>query len=190
MTTRNMEDTMNMRSQKPESGSLKRSLAVLWLLASGFWLVGSSTLVSAKPTQDDVFKSIQDSVGERTEFDFRPVFFVAGGGALVLLLVAVAKHRQPRAVATGAAAAAAAARRPLNHPGRLIKQLSRDVPLKPAELKQLKMLAESIEGQAGASPNPISLLLCPSLLAKGLKAGPPKLDRRIVAQIVRKMQSQ
>jgi len=160
---------------------VKRAFLVCLGVVS-IWLVMPSALRAA-PTEQDVFKSIHDSVGERTEFDSRPVILLGlVGGGIMLVFVAFNKRQQQRAPV---------GQKPLvNHPGRLMKEVLREVPLKPAEMKQLKLLAESVQSQVGETPQPLTMLLCPSLLAKGLSANPGKLDRKAVAQVVRKMKLQ
>ena len=129
--------------------------------------------------QEDVFKSIQESVGERTEFDSRPVILLALGGAGVLVALAILGRRQHKA----------AAPKTLNHAGKLTREVLRDVPINPAEMRQLKTLADSLAPETGGeAPDPLTLLLCPSLLIRGVKAAPPKLDRKAIAQVVRKLQ--
>jgi len=149
------------------------------LLLSTFYLLLSSSSLASPPSQDDVFKSIQQSVGERTEFDSRPVLLLAVGGVVVLLVLAVSKRRQQKASAPKA----------VNHSGRLMKEVLRELPLKPAEMKQLKTLADGIADESGESPNPLTLLICPSLLLKGLQADTSKVDRKAIAQVVRKMKA-
>lgn len=133
--------------------------------------------VSAAPNQQDVFRSIQDSVGKPTEFDARPIILLGCGGGLVLLLVVIGSRRQQTATSP----------KPLNHPGRLLKEVLKDVPLKSAEVKQLKLLAETVESQTGEQTHPLVLLLCPSLMVKGLKEGAGRIDRKTIAQVVRKL---
>ncbi len=58
----------------------------------------------------------------------------------------------------------------------------RTVDLRPAEVKQLKMLADD---QNVSSP--LTLLLCPSVLAKAVKAKPGKVDRKIMIAVARKL---
>jgi hypothetical protein len=147
-----------------------------FLLACAVWLAATSP-VAAGPTQDDVFKSIHDSVGKPAQFDSRPVILLAAGGGLVLLFLTLMSRRQQKV----------ASPKSLNHPGRLMKEVLREVSLKPAELRQLKLLSDAVQHETGQEANPLTLLLCPSLLAKGLKAGPAKLDRKALAQVVRKM---
>jgi hypothetical protein len=53
--------------------------------------------------------------------------------------------------------------------------------LKPAEIRQLKTLADS-----QGVENPLTLLLCPSLLAKAAKQRPDKFDRRVVSGMLKR----
>ena len=137
--------------------------------------------LAATPTQDDVFKKIQESVGQKEEMDMRPVLLLAGGGAVVILLLWLAStsHKRQTKVAGPKA---------LNHSGKLLREVLKDIPLSAAEVKQLKLLADSLQHQTGEPTTPLALLLCPSLLAKGLQTKPARLDRKAVAQVVRKMQ--
>ena len=58
----------------------------------------------------------------------------------------------------------------IHHPAKLTKELAQAVALKPAEIKQLKTLADQIQAQHGITiQSPLTLLLCPSLLAKAMK---------------------
>ena len=132
----------------------------------------------AAPSQDDVFKKIQQSVGEKEEVDLGPVLWLAGGGGAVALLLYLLSHKKQKV----------AGAKSLNHGGKLLREVMKEVPLSAAELKQLKLLADSVQQQTGEPATPLTLLLCPSLLAKGLQAKPAKLDRAAVAQVVRKMQ--
>jgi hypothetical protein len=151
---------------------------VQWALVLLFLLL-STSVGHAAPTQNDVFKSIQDSLGHEEQQDYRPYLLFAAGAAILLLIVVVSNRRQQAARAPG----------PLNSPGKLMKEVLRDVPLKSGEVKQLKVLAESIESTNGDEVNPLTLLLCPSLMAKGLQASGDKVDKKTVAQVVRKLRS-
>ena len=126
-------------------------------------------LAQAKLKQEDVFKSISENVG--SSGDPRVFYIVAalGVGFIVLLIVINAlKKRQasPRAV---------------NHQGRLLKELAKAVALKKGEVKQLKTMA----GEQGCA-SPLTLVLCPSLLAKGINSK-GKADKRVVMGIARRM---
>src|SRR5581483_4865674 len=157
------EDTSNVPDQ---TGRLKNSLATdraqmntdkqkhvfpfshLCPSVPHLWLILFSLIVPsvfAAPTQQEVFRSIQDNVGSTT--DPKKFFaFLAGTVGLVLLL-AVASKRKQRQVTP----------KTLNHQGKLLREIVRQVDLRPAEIRQLKMLAE-----AQNVSSPITLLLCPS----------------------------
>jgi len=123
----------------------------------------------AQLRQEDVFKSISDNVGGQT--DPKVFYTVAAiGTALVLLLIGVnaLKKRQatPRAV---------------NHQGKLLKEILKSVSLKKGEMKHLKTMAMEQN-----CDSPLTLILCPSVLAKGINAK-GKADKRVVMGVARKM---
>src|SRR5690348_2116190 len=123
----------------------------------------------AQLRQEDVFKSISDNVGGQTD---PKVFYAVAliGTALVLLLVLVNSWKKRQATA-----------RAVNHQGKLLKEILKSVSLKKAEMKQLKTMAVE---QNCASP--LTLILCPSVLAKGINAK-GKADKRVVMGVARKM---
>jgi hypothetical protein len=137
-------------------------------LFAGVLLV--TTVVSATPTQEEFLKSIQDNVSQST--DPRKVLAFLVGAAAVVILLAVFSQWRKREVAP----------RVLNHQGKLMKELSSSIDLKTAEIKQLKSLAEDQD-----VISPLTLMLCPSLLAKAVKDSPGKVDRATVLQIARKI---
>jgi hypothetical protein len=133
-------------------------------------VVLSCSLASAMPTQDEVFRSIHDNVGPT--FDARKALpYLVAAVASVILIIVINQYRQRPARARG-----------LNHPGRLLRQVRRSLHLQSAELKQLKLLAEEQE-----LSNPLTLLLCPSMLAKALRSGNPRIDRQVVQQVVQRL---
>jgi hypothetical protein len=164
--------------QKTEERVRNRRTFTGFILSSVFCLLSSSA--DAAPTQSDVFKSIQDNVSHQTDLNSTPVILLALGGALVLALLVYFSRREQKV---------AAAPTTLNHSGKLAKEVLKTVPLKPVEMKQLKLLADSLESEAGEPLDPLTLLLCPSLLAKGVQANPARLDRKAVAQVVRRMRT-
>jgi hypothetical protein len=109
---------------------------------------------------------------------YTPVILLGLGGGAVMVVLVVMSRREQKKVTVPVA---------LNHSGRLAKELLKEVNLKPAEMKQLRLLADSIRNDLGETPDPLTLLLCPSLLAKGVNTNPSKLDRKTVAQMVRRM---
>ena len=69
---------------------------------------------------------------------------------------------------------------------KLMKEVLRTVPLKPAELKQLKVLAETSRAAEGIG-RPLTLLLCPSVLARAAQEKSPKVNSKVVAGLARKL---
>ncbi len=131
--------------------------AVFVFLCSSF-IIPRSSFTFATPTQDEVLRSIGDNVGETV--DPSKLLAVVFCVAAVVVLVALLSYRRKRV----------AAPKVLNHPGRLLKEVSKSVNLRPAEIKRLKLLAESEQ-----LSSPLVLLLCPSLLAKAMKKQSSKL---------------
>ena len=130
----------------------------------------------AQPTQEDVFKSIGESVNEPVDSS-RALAVAAGIGGAVVLLVVVGQWRQRDS-------------RPksLNHPGKLLKEVLRNVPLKGAEVKQVKALYQTYQPAGGGRvESPLTLLLCPSLLADAAKQSRGKADLAVVGGLVKRL---
>lgn len=148
-------------------GGLKPTLLCVVLLAA--------TPLHAAPTQEEFFQSLRDSVGGETESPpFLP--YAAGIVGLLLLLVWISQRQKQKRVITP---------RSLNHQGKLMKEIVRTVPIRGREMKQLKVVAENAEVD-GPKPSPLTLLLCPSLMAKTIQGKRLKVDRRALASIARK----
>ena len=74
--------------------------------------------------------------------------------------------------------------KPLQHHGKLIKEVTRGLSLRPAEIKQLRILAEEMRGPGGESlSSPLSLLLLPSVLAPPPGAGMTKANRKLLDHV-------
>jgi hypothetical protein len=130
-------------------------------------------ILAAGPRLEDVFKSTNQELGGGTDPTKLLAVICAIGGAIVLL-VFLSRRRKTSPGATSP--------RTLHHQGKLIREVQKAVHLKPAEIRQLKTLADSQGVQ-----NPLTLLLCPSLLAKAAKERPDKLDRRVVSGMIKRM---
>jgi hypothetical protein len=137
---------------------------------------------SAQLTREDVFRSIQTNVGGEQSGGSGKGFLLLLGAAAGLMIVMLIGSRMGRRQATP---------RGLDHPGKLLREVMKSVPLKANEMKQLKMLAE--ESRQGSSSDgvqsPLTFLLCPSVLGRTIKNHPAKIDRVVLTQIVRKMGS-
>jgi hypothetical protein len=159
--------------------SEKRSvllLAVFYALLLGLYLCSTA---SAKPTQQDVFRSIEDNVKESNESGGKMLLFLGAGVALVLLLALFGRRQQQKETPKS-----------LNNPGKLTRQLCSALSLKKPELKQLKLVADQTTA-ADEQPltSPLVLLLCPSVLVKAVQSKSPKLDRKVLAKLVRRTTS-
>ena len=150
---------------------------LVFALALGFWLLASSPLL-ADPTQEEVFRSIGRNVSEPVDTGRLVGVLAAIAGAIALLFVV--GQRRSRTPAGPKA---------LHSHGKLLKEVLRSVPLKPAELKQLKLLAELMRGAADgeAIKSPLTLVLCPSALARAAKIRSDKINPKIVGGLVRKL---
>lgn len=106
----------------------------------------------AAATQEEVLQSISNNFERSGDpFAFLAVLLAAIGG--ILLIVWIGHYRRR-----------AAGPKHFNHPGKLVRELTKKVGLKPAEVKKLRTMAE----EAGVS-NPIVLMLCPSVLSATMR---------------------
>jgi hypothetical protein len=148
-----------------------------WLLLPLLLLALPHQAASAAPSQADFFKSVQENMGKSQDFDYRPLLLIAAGGGVAVLLLFVSNRRQKTVRSPQS----------LNSPAKLMKEILRQVPLNAAEVKQLKVLAGAVKTPHADGISPLALLLCPSLMAKGLRGAGNKVDRKTVALIVRKL---
>jgi hypothetical protein len=139
------------------------------LILSLLLILGGAARVSAAPTQEDVFKSISDNVGEKT--DSRPFIAVFAVIVGIAIVVSVISKRQERVITP----------KPLNNRGKLLKEVMRATSLRPAENRMLKSLAES-----QSLENPLVLMLCPSVLEKAMRGRQGKIERKVALQLARK----
>lgn len=114
-------------------------------------------MLLAQVKLEDVFKSTHESMNGGAGSSGQLLAILLGTAALLLLMLLLNYHRRNQATP-----------RPVNHRGKLLKELLKVAPLKSAEVKQLKRLAER---QSCSSP--LVLLLCPSVLEKAIKSQPP-----------------
>jgi hypothetical protein len=172
-----MKKKPQARSQKLEAWRSRQRVCAV-LLASGSWLLASLPL-PAQPTQEEVFKSIGDNVNRPV--DSKRILAVAAGIAgVVVLLVVVGQWRKRETTS-----------RALNHHGKLMKEVLRNVSLKGAEVKQLKVLAQDLRprGTDQRIESPLVLLLCPTLLGEAAKQNKAKADLPVIAGLVKRLVS-
>jgi hypothetical protein len=130
----------------------------------------SARAATAAPTQDEVFRSINQNVGSTVDIDKWIPYILSGFGFVIL--VVLYNHRRQRQVTP----------RTLNHPGKLMKEICSSIELRPQELKQLKILAEDQK-----LTYPLTLLLCPSVMAKAVRNRSVQVDRQVIQQVVQRL---
>ena len=150
------------------------------VLHSAFSIQHSAFLpLLADATQEEVLRSIGKNVSEGGDSG-RVLGVLAGVAGAVVLLVVVGQRR----------GGGAAGPKPLHSHSRLMKEVLRTVPLKPAELKQLKLLLQESRARGGEAPvpeSPLTLVLCPSVLLKSAQGRSQKVNRKVVAGVARKL---
>jgi hypothetical protein len=133
-------------------------------------IFASFSIAGANPTQDEVFRSINENVGSTVDFSKAVPYLLAT--VAVIIMVALYNNYRKRQTFP----------RQLNHAGKLTKELCRNINLRSAELKQLKLLAEEQELE-----HPLTLILCPSVLGKAIRSPSARVDRAMVKQIVQRL---
>lgn len=128
----------------------------------------------AAPTPEDISKSFSQNMDGDVNAS---TFLYVVGGALALILLLSLANRQWRKAST--------APKTLNHQGKLMREVLRSVPLRGREVKQLKALAEQVEADRPLA-SPLTLMLCPSVLAKTIQTKKPRGDRKAIIAVARK----
>ena len=167
---------MNLATINPPGVSRAARLAFAVGCGIGL-LLHSAPVALCQPTQEEVFKSIGDTVNGPIDTS-RFVATLAAIGGVVVLLVVVGHRRNGRSKT-----------KRLDHAGKLLKEVLRNVPLKGAELKQIKLLSQDLcpGGTEQRVQSPLTLLLCPSLLGEAVKQSRGKADLPVVAGLVKKL---
>jgi hypothetical protein len=141
-----------MGNVRSEFGRARRRLLFVFVLTFSIFHFPFAMPASAAPTQDDVFRSINENVG-RSADGGKVLAILAAGAGLVILLV-LFNRRQTRA----------AVPQPLNHQGKLLREIIKTAGLRPEQARQLKVLTEQCNAAGTHIESPVTLLLCPSLL--------------------------
>ena len=144
-----------------------------WMTAG---LLAAASCAAAGPSQEEIFKSISQNVGESSDSQVLLMFMAVGGGLIILL--AIFSQRSKRVMSP----------KPLHHHGKLLKEVTRGLPIRPGELKQLRALAEETRGPGGEPlSSPLSLLLVPSVLAAAAKSRATKANQNVLEGLRRKI---
>ena len=140
------------------------------LVAAMSGLLAASAM--ADPRIEDVFQSTQDAMESGGDFDGRKVIAVVCGiVGLIVIIVVLNKFRSRDGGSKS-----------LNHQGKLMRELQRELNIKPAEVRQLKALVD-----ASPAENPLTFMICPSLLSRAVKDQPAKIDRKALAALAKRI---
>lgn len=131
----------------------------------------------AQSRQDEIFKSISDNVSSSGDGSATMFLGILAAAVVLIVLVALINARSKRKATPKAA----------NHPGKLLKELTREIQLRPAELKQLKLLAQGERDAGKEIDSPLVFLLCPSALVDAARSQRVKVDRKVLAGLAQKL---
>jgi hypothetical protein len=126
--------------------------------------------LAATPVKlEDVFKSTKESMNQEAGPE-RLLALGLGAVAVVVLLIFL-QYRRKADMMT----------KPVNNQSRLIKEMTRTLALKDAEMRQLQQLADETN-----CSSPLVLLMCPSLMAKAL-ANKTAEQKKVIAPMIKKL---
>jgi hypothetical protein len=124
-------------------------------LTTGFpFSMNARSAAFGKPTQEDVFKSIQNNVDESV--DGGKVLAVLAIGVGLAIVLTLFSRRQKREATPKA----------LNHQGKLLREMMKTAGLRANEVRQLKVLADEMAAAGQPLESSLTLMLCPSLIKK------------------------
>jgi len=127
-------------------------------------------ILANKPVKlEDVFKSTKENMSQEAGPE-RLIALAIGAAAIVVLLVFLQYRRKAESMA-----------KPLNNQHRLIKEMTRTLALKDAEMRQLQDLADET-----SCSSPLVLLMCPSLMAKAV-ANKSADQKKAIAPMIKKL---
>jgi hypothetical protein len=126
---------------------------ITWAAAA---LLNAGSMAAA--SQEEFFRALGGQArdgGAASPGGADPTRLLAFAGMALAGLILIAWIVQARKAAAG---------RAVHHPGKLQRELTKKVGIRPAQLKKLKALADEADVSS-----PLVLLLCPSLMAEALK---------------------
>jgi len=134
---------------------------------------GSAAFVQAQVTEEEFKRALQQNFDEPID----PNKLVAFGLVIlaITLLTVVVNRWRASAGRPGSPAA-------INSPGKLIREMCKTANLRPAEVKQLRILSEQQQVSS-----PLTLLLCPSVLGKAIRENQRKIDRGILGGLAKRI---
>jgi hypothetical protein len=142
------------------------------LIAGGLLVLSASSAALANPTQEEVFRSLNQNMNSPVDMSKAVPYLLAALGVIILAIL-FNYHRQRQTTPHR-----------LNHPGKLTRELAKRLSLRSVELRQLKILAEEQELE-----HPLTLILCPSVLAKAIRSPSARVDRAVVKQVIQRLRA-
>lgn len=131
----------------------------------------------AKPpveSAEDAFKrSLSESIDQRVDPKNFGAFIAIVLG--IILFAIVFNQWRARAAKPGGP-------KSVHSLSKLLKEVGKQTSLRPAEVKQLRILCEQQEVQS-----PLVLLLCPSVLSKAVRENQKRIDRTVLSGLARKI---
>jgi hypothetical protein len=113
----------------------------------------------ATPTVEEITRSFSQNMDQEPDYGrVIPWLFGLAGAVVVVIYF---RQRQKRE----------AVPRALNHPGKLLREVVKIAEIDPVEMKRLKLLAAEHDYSS-----PLTLLLCPSLLAQKQHKAPAPVE--------------
>ena len=141
-------------------------------------LLTASAVRADPPTMEDVRRSISSNVDHSDSISGKAMGGIAAAAVGVVLVAVVVNHRQSRRTpggwSTGGGGGGPAAPRvagPMNHPGKLVRELMRETGLTKGQLRQLAAANDRLADDDRAVEHLATLLLCPSLLTASKGGG-------------------
>lgn len=133
----------------------------------------------AKESAEDAFRrSLSQNISDQSGDPRLIIAFFVGAAGLIIAAAVINRWRSR----PGGRSGAPRGTKPLNHPGKLLREIAKGVSLRPGELRQLKMLSQERGVQS-----PLVLLLCPSVLADAVRQAPRKVDKSILGALARRI---
>ncbi len=141
------------------------------------------TSAHAQTPQADYLRRLSENVGgagsnggEGVAIPHLLAFVVLIAGVVTILIWWNNRQEKPKKI------------KHVNHSRKLMRQISREMGMAGDEIKQLKLLADLYERDKGqALENPLTLLLCPSLLTRSIESGESAIDRQVIGRLARRI---
>jgi hypothetical protein len=161
-----------MVREQPGAKARREKVIIRGFIVGGLLVLSVVRGALGNPTQEEVFRSLNQNMDAPVDMSKAVPYLLAALGVIILVIL-FNYHRNRQS-----------SPRSLNHPGKLTRELARRLNLRSVELRQLKLLAEEQQLE-----HPLTLILCPSVLGKAIRAPSARVDRGVVKQIVQRLRA-